>query len=105
MAVQPRKNALARIFWTLGRPCIVLCYRVTVDGRESLRGLSGTVLVLPNHPAYVDPPRPLPPATRPLAAAARLLRRLPAPLRAAPDMKDSPVKGTSAASSRLTGRS
>ena len=56
MAMQPRKNALARIFWTLGRPCIVLCYRVTVDGRESLRGLSGTVLVLPNHPAYVDPP-------------------------------------------------
>jgi long-chain-fatty-acid--[acyl-carrier-protein] ligase len=56
MAVQPRKNALARIFWTLARPCIVLRYRVTVDGCESLRGLSGPVLVLPNHPAYVDPP-------------------------------------------------
>ena len=33
-----------------------LRYRVTTDGCGQLEGLSGPVLVLPNHPAYVDPP-------------------------------------------------
>ncbi len=32
-----------------------LRYRVTVEGAEQLKGLKGPTLVLPNHPAYVDP--------------------------------------------------
>ena len=33
-----------------------LRYRVRVDGLEQLRTLKGPVLVLPNHPCYIDPP-------------------------------------------------
>ena len=60
-----------RIFWRVVRGLLRLRYRVTTDGMEGLRGLRGPTLVLPNHPAYVDPPTvlahvPLPSPPRPL---------------------------------------
>jgi long-chain-fatty-acid--[acyl-carrier-protein] ligase len=45
--------------WLLWAWCVSvrsLRYRVRVHGREKLRGLSGPTLILPNHPAYLDPP-------------------------------------------------
>jgi acyl-CoA synthetase (AMP-forming)/AMP-acid ligase II/1-acyl-sn-glycerol-3-phosphate acyltransferase/acyl carrier protein len=45
-----------RIFWMLVRLVLPLRYRVECEGFASLRDLDGPVLVLPNHPAYVDPP-------------------------------------------------
>lgn len=39
----------------IGRALVWLRYRVEVTGREQLRNLSGPVLVLPNHPGYIDP--------------------------------------------------
>jgi acyl-CoA synthetase (AMP-forming)/AMP-acid ligase II/1-acyl-sn-glycerol-3-phosphate acyltransferase/acyl carrier protein len=75
---------LDRIFWGLVRPLIHLRYRVTTDGMEAVRRLHGPTLVLPNHPAYVDPPTvlshvPLPAALRPLVFSGtyRLLPLLP----------------------------
>jgi acyl-CoA synthetase (AMP-forming)/AMP-acid ligase II/1-acyl-sn-glycerol-3-phosphate acyltransferase/acyl carrier protein len=47
---------LNRIFWTLGRLLLRLRYRVDRDGFEKLRELKGPVLVLPNHPGFIDPP-------------------------------------------------
>ncbi len=41
--------------WMLARLILPFRYRVTADGLEQLRGLTGPVLILPNHPAYVDP--------------------------------------------------
>ena len=49
-------NALRRIFWVFVRLLLRLRYLITIDGVEQLERLSGPVLVLPNHPAYVDPP-------------------------------------------------
>ena len=43
------------VLWMLARLILPLRYRVTVDGLEQLRGLTGPVLLLPNHPALVDP--------------------------------------------------
>ncbi len=62
---------LDRIFWGLVRPLLRLRYRVTTDGMEAVRRLRGPTLVLPNHPAYVDPPTVL--AHVPLAAPLRPL--------------------------------
>jgi acyl-CoA synthetase (AMP-forming)/AMP-acid ligase II/1-acyl-sn-glycerol-3-phosphate acyltransferase/acyl carrier protein len=42
--------------WLAARAVLALRYRVTVRGWEKLDGLSGPILVLPNHPAYSDPP-------------------------------------------------
>jgi long-chain-fatty-acid--[acyl-carrier-protein] ligase len=39
----------------IGRPLIWLRYRVRVEGLERLRDLRGPVIVLPNHPGYIDP--------------------------------------------------
>ncbi len=47
---------LDKWFWAVARPVLRLRYRVTTDGMEALRNLPGPVIVLPNHPAYVDPP-------------------------------------------------
>ncbi|HEV3262149.1 MAG TPA: AMP-binding protein [Gemmataceae bacterium] len=44
------------IFWAWVRLILALRYRVRVQGLEQLRGLKRPVLVLPNHPAYIDPP-------------------------------------------------
>jgi long-chain-fatty-acid--[acyl-carrier-protein] ligase len=44
------------LFWTLARWFLRLRYRVQVVGLEQFRGLRGPTLVMPNHPAYIDPP-------------------------------------------------
>ena len=60
-----------RIFWALVRLLLHLRYRVSTDGMEQVRSLRGPTLVLPNHPAYVDPPTVL--AHVPLSAPLRPL--------------------------------
>jgi acyl-CoA synthetase (AMP-forming)/AMP-acid ligase II/acyl carrier protein len=45
-----------RLFWMLTRLLLRLRYRVSCNGFESLPALRGPVLVLPNHPGFVDPP-------------------------------------------------
>ena len=60
-----------RIFWSLMKPLLRLRYRVTTDGMEAVARLRGPTLVLPNHPAYVDPPTVL--SHVPLAAPLRPL--------------------------------
>ncbi len=50
------KLLLNRLFWTISGILLRLRYRVTVEGAEGLSALQGPTLVLPNHPAYVDPP-------------------------------------------------
>jgi len=50
------KLLLNRLFWTISGILLRLRYRVTVEGAEALSALQGPTLVLPNHPAYVDPP-------------------------------------------------
>jgi long-chain-fatty-acid--[acyl-carrier-protein] ligase len=42
--------------WLLARVVLPLRYRVRVHGAEQVRALQGPVLVLPNHPGYIDPP-------------------------------------------------
>ena len=37
------------------RCILALRYRLYVDGLDKVRGLKGPVLILPNHPAYIDP--------------------------------------------------
>jgi len=39
----------------IGRSLVWLRYRVEIRGLDQLRGLSGPVLILPNHPGYIDP--------------------------------------------------
>lgn len=47
-------HALKRLFWWFARQVLGLRYRVRVEGLEQLRGVRHA-LVLPNHPAYIDP--------------------------------------------------
>jgi long-chain-fatty-acid--[acyl-carrier-protein] ligase len=49
--------ALLRIVfaWFL-RQLLSLRYRVRVINRQAMEGLDGPVLILPNHPGYIDPP-------------------------------------------------
>ncbi len=42
-------------FWSVAGVVFALRYRIHVEGAEALKQLQGPVLVLPNHPAYVDP--------------------------------------------------
>ena len=49
------KLLLNRIFWTIAGFFLRLRYRVTVEGAEGLSALQGPTLILPNHPAYIDP--------------------------------------------------
>ena len=49
------KLLLNRIFWTIAGFFLRLRYRVTVEGAECLAAVEGPTLVLPNHPAYIDP--------------------------------------------------
>jgi long-chain-fatty-acid--[acyl-carrier-protein] ligase len=42
--------------WVLGKLVLSLRYRIHVQGLEKVRGLKGPVLILPNHPGYIDPP-------------------------------------------------
>jgi long-chain-fatty-acid--[acyl-carrier-protein] ligase len=49
--------AIVRFFlWAMFRLLISLRYRVRVHGLEQLKVLKGGTLILPNHPAYMDPP-------------------------------------------------
>src|SRR5436309_8221732 len=43
------------VFWALLRLVLGARYRLRVRGREQLRALKGPVLLLPNHPGYIDP--------------------------------------------------
>jgi len=45
-----------RWFWAFARLVFGLRYRVRVEGAEQLRGVRGPVLVMPNHPGFIDPP-------------------------------------------------
>ncbi len=47
---------LQAIYWWVCRVLLRLRYRVRVVGLEQLRDLQGPTLVMPNHPAYIDPP-------------------------------------------------
>ncbi|MHB1556742.1 MAG: AMP-binding protein [Isosphaeraceae bacterium] len=88
-------DALRRFLWLVAHAIVPLRYRVRIDGWDRVRDLKGPVLLLPNHPGYIDPvliltylyypfrPRPLlyednfrSPALRPLI---RLLRAVPIP--------------------------
>lgn len=67
------RRLIDTLFWALIRAILWLRYRVTVKGLESIGGLKGPMLVLPNHPCYIDPPtvmshlyRGLQPVLRPL---------------------------------------
>ena len=44
------------VFWWCAGWLLRLRYRVTVIGGERLAGLKGPTIVMPNHPAYMDPP-------------------------------------------------
>jgi long-chain-fatty-acid--[acyl-carrier-protein] ligase len=46
---------LRYLFWAICRCIQHLRYSVSVHGMEQIRGLQPPVLILPNHPAYVDP--------------------------------------------------
>ncbi len=43
------------VLWLLARGVLSLRYRVRLRGLDEVKRLEGPVLVLPNHPAYVDP--------------------------------------------------
>ena len=89
------RRAIRRALWWLARLIVPLRYRVRVHGFERARDLKGPVLLLPNHPGYIDPililtylhgafrPRPVlyednfrSPVLRPLV---NLLRAVPIP--------------------------
>lgn len=50
------KSWVNRVFWAVCRFLLSFRYRVKVSGTEALKELKGATLVLPNHPAYIDPP-------------------------------------------------
>jgi 1-acyl-sn-glycerol-3-phosphate acyltransferase len=52
---------LRSAFWTVARLILSLRYRVRVHGLEEAR-LKGPVLIVPNHPGYIDPPSSFPPS-------------------------------------------
>jgi long-chain-fatty-acid--[acyl-carrier-protein] ligase len=47
---------LRALFWWLARHASHVRYRVRVVGGDKLREICGPTLVMPNHPAYIDPP-------------------------------------------------
>ncbi|RMF41118.1 MAG: hypothetical protein D6753_10215 [Planctomycetota bacterium] len=50
------RHRMNRCFWTICRWLLGFRYRTRLEGAERLRNLRGPTLVLPNHPAYIDPP-------------------------------------------------
>src|SRR4051794_6369366 len=48
-------SALRWFFWGLFRLVLAARYRLLVHGGDQLRALKGPVLILPNHPGYIDP--------------------------------------------------
>jgi long-chain-fatty-acid--[acyl-carrier-protein] ligase len=47
---------LRYLVWAISRFFLSLRYRIRVHGLEQVRGLPGPMLILPNHPGYIDPP-------------------------------------------------
>ena len=47
--------AIRWICWAIFRLTLAARYRLVVRGKDKLRTLKGPVLVLPNHPGYIDP--------------------------------------------------
>ncbi|MGF1580230.1 MAG: AMP-binding protein [Gemmataceae bacterium] len=43
------------LFWLFTRFILSLRYRVTIHGAEQLQDLEGPILLLPNHPGFIDP--------------------------------------------------
>src|SRR5262245_4552517 len=43
------------IFWMMLKLALGARYRLRLQGSEQLRDLKHSVLVMPNHPAYIDP--------------------------------------------------
>ncbi|PTY01685.1 hypothetical protein DB346_11680 [Verrucomicrobia bacterium LW23] len=50
------RSLLQFTLWVAAKSLLWLRYSVTVHGKEKLAGLKGPTLILPNHPAYIDPP-------------------------------------------------
>lgn len=48
-------NSIRYLVWLLTCLLVPLRYRIHVDGGNTLQDLKGPVLLLPNHPAFVDP--------------------------------------------------
>src|SRR5262249_47640696 len=57
---EPRGLAMLRVLrfllWLFARSVLALRYRIRVHGLDEIRKLDGPILILPNHPAYIDPP-------------------------------------------------
>ncbi len=49
------RRTLQRASWVGVRWLLLRRYRVRVEGAEDIVGVAGSILVLPNHPAYIDP--------------------------------------------------
>ncbi len=49
------QTLLNKTSWILCRWLLALRYRVRVAGLDELQSLQGPMLVMPNHPAYIDP--------------------------------------------------
>ncbi len=49
------RNVICCAFWLFARLVVPLRYRICVHGWENIRGLKNPVLLLPNHPGYLDP--------------------------------------------------
>lgn len=50
------KQFLNRLFWGICKFLLSFRYRTQTTGLDQLRSLQGPTLVIPNHPAYIDPP-------------------------------------------------
>lgn len=50
------RGLLRWFVWALARSILALRYRVRVRGLETVRGVKGPFLILPNHPGFIDPP-------------------------------------------------
>ena len=48
--------AVRLVLWAFFRSLIGLRYRIRIHGREHLEHCKHGTLILPNHPAYIDPP-------------------------------------------------
>jgi len=49
-------SILRWLLWGVARLVFGLRYRIRLHGVDGVRSLEGPILILPNHPAYIDPP-------------------------------------------------
>jgi long-chain-fatty-acid--[acyl-carrier-protein] ligase len=49
------RHVIRWALWLIAQLVVPLRYRIRVHGWERVRGLNGPVLLLPNHPGYIDP--------------------------------------------------